>query len=57
MRSKDSALMEKISECVGNYYRARHVCPTVREIAGELGISKSTAHSYLVEMSRREMLS
>lgn len=57
MRSKDSALMERISNFVGDYYRMRYTSPTVRTIAEALDISKSTAHSYLVEMGKRGMLS
>ena len=57
MRSKDSALMERISDFVGDYYRMRYTSPTVRTIAEALDISKSTAHSYLVEMGKRGMLS
>ena len=57
MRSKDSALMERISNFVGDYYRMRYTSPTVRTIADALDISKSTAHSYLVEMDKRGMLS
>mgnify|MGYP000966320919 CR=1 FL=1 len=57
MRSKDSALMERISDFVGDYYRMRYTSPTVRTIAEALDISKSTAHSYLVEMGKRGLLS
>ena len=57
MRSKSSELMERISSFVGDYYRKKYISPTVRAIAEGLGISKTTAHSYLVEMDKREMLS
>lgn len=49
--------MNKISDFVGNYYRNEHASPTVRAIAEGTGISKSTVHSYLVEMNARKMLS
>ncbi len=57
MRRKDERLMERISSFVGDYYRSSYETPTVRTIAEELKISKSTAHSYLVEMDRKGMLS
>lgn len=57
MRSKDPELMERICSYVGDYYRLKYSSPTVRAIAEGLDISKSTAHSYLVEMSKRGMIS
>jgi len=57
MRSKSSELMERISGFVGDYYRLKYTSPTVRAIAEGLDISKTTAHSYLVEMDKRGMLS
>lgn len=56
MRSKSSELMERISNFVGDYYRLKYKSPTVRAIAEGLEISKTTAHSYLVEMAKRGML-
>ena len=56
MRSKDPALMERISRYVGDYYRERHTTPATREIAAALGISGATAYNYLVEMNARGML-
>ena len=56
MRSKDPALMEKICNFVGDYYRQQHATPTVREIAASLGICAATAYNYLVEMDKRGML-
>ena len=57
MRSKSVVLMNRISSYVGDYYRLNYTTPTVREIAKELGISKSTAHNYLVEMNDKGKLS
>lgn len=57
MRSKSSELMERISSFVGDYFRMKYTSPTVRAIAEGLDISKTTAHSYLVEMDKRGMLS
>ena len=57
MRKKDPELMEKISDFVSAYYRKEQESPSVRAIAAGLGIGKSTAHSYLVEMDEKKMLS
>lgn len=57
MRSKSPELMEKIWNFVGEYYRHNYISPTIRIIAEEMGISKSTAHGYLVEMDEKGMLS
>ncbi len=57
MRSKSTELMERIREYIGNYYREHHEAPTTREIAGAVGISPASGYNYLVEMSRRGMLS
>lgn len=57
MRSKSVELMNRISSYVGDYYRLNYTTPTVREIAKALGISKSTAHNYLVEMDDKGKLS
>ena len=57
MRSKDPKLMERIRAYVGDFYRQKYSTPTVRAIADGLDISKSTAHSYLVEMDKRGMIS
>ena len=48
--------MERIGVFVGDYFRQEHRSPTVRTIAENLDISKSTAHSYLVEMDSRKLL-
>jgi len=57
MRMKDPELMEQISKFVSSFYRQEHKSPTVREISQGLGIGKTTAHNYLVEMNERSMLS
>ncbi len=44
-------LKKKIVKYANRYFRARGYSPSVREIAAELGISKSTVHNYLVEMN------
>lgn len=57
MRSKNPELMERISRYIGDYYRQHHSTPTTREIAEAVGISPASGYNYLVEMSRRGMLS
>ncbi len=56
MRKKDPELMEKIGDFVNTYFRREHESPSVRAIAAGLGIGKSTAHNYLVEMDEKKML-
>ena len=57
MRSKDPDLMEKILETINDYYFKMHYMPSVNDIAKTFGISKSTAHRYLIDMDGRGMLS
>ncbi len=57
MRSKDPALMEAICQYIGDYYRRHHGTPSTREIASAVGISPASGYNYLVEMSKRGMLS
>ena len=56
MRSKDPELMERIRAYAGQFYRDRRACPSVGEIARALGIAKTTAYRYLLEMNERGML-
>lgn len=56
MRRKDPALMERINDFIGSFYREEHETPSLREIAEGVGIAKTTAHSYLVEMNEKKML-
>lgn len=46
----------KIVKFSNKYFRLRGYSPSVREIASELGISKSTVHNYLVEMNEDGMV-
>ncbi len=57
MRHKDPALMERIRDYIGEYYRKHYAVPAVRTIAGAVGLSKSAVHNYLAEMDERGMLS
>ena len=49
--------MERISNYIGDYYRQHHETPTTREIAAAVGVSPASGYNYLVEMSRRGLLS
>jgi len=57
MRSKSPELMSQIREYIERYFDRHSSTPTVREIAGAMHISTSSAHRYLVAMAERNMLS
>jgi repressor LexA len=57
MRSKNPVLMEKISLFVSNYHRINGHSPSTNEIAKAVGIGKTTAYRYLLEMNDRNMIS
>lgn len=57
MRYKDPELMKKIKGYIDSFYENSGATPTVQEIAFAMGIAKSTAHRYLVEMAERNMIS
>lgn len=57
MRSKNPELMKKIKVFVERYYRKHSETPTNKAIADAMGIGRSTAYYYLVEMSERGMIS
>ena len=57
MRSRDPELMEKIQTFVGEYYRREYESPSMKNIAEEFGISRTTAFNYLHEMDKKGMLS
>ena len=48
--------MERIRAYAGRFYRDRRACPSVGEIARALGIAKTTAYRYLLEMNERRRL-
>lgn len=56
IRKKDTALMDRIIDCVEAYHFEHKLSPSLQEIAAELGIGKTTVHSYLKEMSENGML-
>ena len=57
MRSKSPELMSQIREHIERYFDRYSSTPTVREIAGAMHISTSSAHRYLVAMAERNMIS
>lgn len=56
MRSKNPETMNNIIKFVENHYHNNGSSPTTRQIAKGIGISNSTVHNYLLEMSEREMI-
>ena len=56
MRSKNPELMYQIKEYIEQYFDRYSSTPTVREIAGAIHISVSSAHRYLVAMAERKMI-
>lgn len=57
MRTKDPELMKQILEYIEDYYIDHNASPSTTRIAEQMGISRGTAHKYLVEMDERGMLS
>ena len=57
MRSKNPELMKEIYTYVSDYYRIRRSSPSVNDIAKAVGIAKTTAYRYLVDMNERGMIS
>ena len=56
MRSKSPELMKEICTYVSDYYRIKRSSPSVSEIAKGVGIAKTTAYRYLIEMDEKGML-
>ena len=57
MRSKDPALMGRIKTFAEEYFALHGESPTNKVIADAMGIGRSTAYNYLVEMARRGLIS
>lgn len=57
MRRKSEELMKQIQEFSEGFYQRNLRSPYMSEIGAALGIAKSTAQKYLVEMNARGMLS
>ena len=56
MRSKDPELMNKIRLFIDQYYSEMHHTPSCGDIAKGLGIARTTAYRYLLEMDANGML-
>lgn len=57
MRSKDTELMKRIKEHIEDFYEDTGDTPSVQGIATAMGIAKTTAYRYLVDMAQRHMIS
>lgn len=57
MRSKSIDTMKKIKTFAEEYYMRHYQSPSMAQIAENIGIARSTAYKYLVEMDRRGMIS
>lgn len=57
MRSKSPELMKRICTFVDTFYRSEGSSPSLSEIAKGVGIAKTTAYRYLVDMNERGMIS
>jgi len=57
MRSKSPELMKEICTFVSDYYRVKRSSPSVSAIANGVGIAKTTAYRYLVDMNEQGMIS
>lgn len=57
MRSKDPELMNRIKAHIEDCYEASGSAPSVQEIATAMGIAKTTAYRYLVDMAEQHMIS
>ena len=56
MRSKSIDTMKAIKIFVEEYYLSHYQSPTTAQIAEGVGIARSTAYKYLVEMDHRNMI-
>lgn len=56
MRSKNPETMNNIIRFVEKHYRVNGSSPTTRQIAKGIGISNSTVHNYLLDMSEKGMI-
>ena len=56
IRKKDQKIMDRIIECVEDYYSDYNSSPSIQYIATELEISKSTVHRYLMEMHEKGLV-
>ena len=56
MRTKDQGTLDTILKFVNKYYQKSHSSPTISEVAAGAGVSRATAHRYLLELSEKGLL-
>ncbi|MGM9683204.1 MAG: transcriptional repressor LexA [Eubacteriales bacterium] len=56
IRKKDPQTMKNIKEFVDEYYFEYHISPTLQKISDGVGISRTTAYRYLLEMDKKGLL-
>ena len=56
MRSKSPELMSEIKKYIEDYYLQNRQSPSTTKIAEAVGIARSTAYKYLVEMAEKNMI-
>ena len=56
MRSKDQRTMDSILKFVNKYYQESHSSPTINEVAAGVGVSRATAHRYLLALGEKGLL-
>lgn len=56
MRTMSSEVMERIISYIDQYFCDKHTTPSAGEIAQGVGIPRTTAYRYLVEMDARGMI-
>lgn len=57
IRKKSKELKDAILRAVNEFFLSEFRSPHISEIAGELGVAKSTVYRYLIEMNEEGMLS
>ena len=56
MRSKDQRTIDSILKFVNKYYQESHSSPTINEVAAGVGVSRATAHRYLLALGEKGLL-
>lgn len=56
MRTKNPEYFEVILNCIDKFKEERGFCPTVREIAEETGVAKTTVSRYIMDMRDRNVI-
>ena len=56
MQHKSTEIMDAIVKSVNDFFMINGRTPSISEIATDVNRSRSTIHSYLVEMNRKKIL-